>query len=160
MKMNFKVERSLADQVFTTKVIFDSFGGTGVTPEDEQALITDFGAPTIDIGSEQYVGKYKFDTATKTIIEDATAGDEVSFILNSLKVEVKTGFEVTYSVNAKRIPTTELTGKTSLTKAALIAEAKCLLFEKNIKAKLTAAINDLKSNISQFDKNAAQTFTI
>jgi hypothetical protein len=158
--MNFKTERTLVDQVFTTKVKFDTFGGAGITPEDEQSLIADFGAPTIDIGSEEYIGKYTYDATTKTFKEDATTGDEVRFIINSLKIEVKEGFEASFQSNAKRVTTAELTGKTSLTKASLIAEAKCILYEKKVKEKLTAAIAELKGNMSNFEKVTPEVFTI
>lgn len=158
--MNFKVERTLIDQVFTTKVKFDTFGGAGITPEEEQSLIADFGAPVIDVGSEEYIGKYTYDPVTKTFTEDAVAGDQISFILNSMKIEVKEGFEASFNINAKRVTAAELTGKKSLTKPSLIAEAKCLLYEKKVKDKLAAAITELKGNMSNFDKAAAETFTI
>ena len=158
--MNFKVERTLVDQVFTTKIKFDTFGGAGITDVEEQALIADFGAPVIDIGSEEYTGKYTYDDAAKTFKEDLTTGDSISFILNSMKIEVKEGFEATFSVNAKKILTAEITGKTSLKKPSLIAEAKCILFEQKVKQKLTAAIAELKGNMSNFDKTGAELFTI
>lgn len=157
--MNFKIERSLVDQVFTTKVKFDTFGGAGITPEEEKSLIADFGAPVIDIGSEEYIGKYTYDPATKTFSEDPD-GDQVNFILNSMKVEVKEGFEASFSVNAKRISATDTAGKTSLTKPSLIAEARCILFEKKVKEKLSAAITELKANMSDFEKTAPEIFTI
>lgn len=157
--MNFNVERNLENQIFTTKIKFESFGGVGITPEEEQELVADVGYPTIDVGSSEYIGKYKYDLDTNSITEDET-GDEIKFILNSLKVEVKEGFEVSFTRNAKKELAEELNGKTSLTKLSHLSEAKCLLFEKVIKAKLESAINGLRSNISQFEKNTPETFTV
>jgi len=157
--MNFKNERDLSNLVFTTKIKFVSYGGEYITPQEEQELVENFGNPIISIGGEQYVGKYKYDTDTKEFIEDED-GDEVRFVLNSTKMILDEKFEITYTIDAKKLPKTEYENNTYLTTAALVAEAKCLLFETKIKEILTQAINKLRVNISYFDKDTPEFFVI
>lgn len=152
--MNFKVEKSLENQVFSVAVKFDSFGAPDLTAEDEQALISDFGAPTIDIGGE-YADKLKVDAGK--IVTDI-AGDPVKVVVNSKKVPVTTGFEASLAIDAKKLPAAEL--GVSLTTAQLVAEAKCDLFVAKIKDKLAAAIADLRAKKTAYEANSPETFTL
>lgn len=152
--MNFKVEKSLDNQVYTVAVKFDSFGATDLTAAEEQALVADFGAPTIDVGG-QYDGKLKVDEGV--IVEDVT-GDTVSIIVNSNKVAVTTGFIASLTVDAKKIAAADL--GVSLTTPHLVAEAKCDLFAAKIKEKLAAAITALRAKKTSYEANSPETFTI
>lgn len=155
--MNFTKKKSLDEQVFTVTIDFASFGATNMTAEEEQALIQDLGAPIIDIGG-QYTGKYAVGADSK-IAADATNGDAVSVIINSKKVSVTTGFHAELSVDAKKIPATELTG-TTLKTALLMAEAKCDLFADSVAQKITTAINDLRTKATTYEKSSPETFTV
>lgn len=152
--MNFKVEKSLDNQVYTVAVKFESFGATDLTAAEEQALVADFGAPVIDIGG-QYDGKLKADAGV--ITEDPT-GDDVSVIVNSNKVSVTTGFAASLTVDAKKISTADL--GVSLTTVQLLAEAKCDLFAAKIKEKLATAITALRAKKTSYEANSPETFTI
>lgn len=153
--MNFTVEKTLDNQVFTATVKFDSFGSTEITAEEEAALVADFGAPKIDIGGE-YTGKYKLESG-KPVVDEVT-GDAVKLIVNSKKVDVTTGFLATVSVDAKKIPDTEKGA--SISTSQLVAEAKCVLFVEQIHAKLAAAIAELRSKKTAYEANSPETFTI
>lgn len=153
--MNFTIEKTLDNQVFTATVKFASFGSTTVTAEEEQTLIGDFGAPKIDIGGE-YTGKYKIEAGVPVV--DDVAGDAIKLIVNSKKVDVTTGFVATVSVDAKKIPDSEK--GVSVSTAQLVAEAKCVLFVEKIQAKLATAIADLRTKQTAYEQNSPETFTI
>lgn len=149
--MNFVVTRSLENKVFNTGVKFATYGGFGLTTEEEESLIADFGAPIIDLGAIVFAGKFSVGV-DRRVISDELAGEDVSFILNSKKVDVKSGFEVTYSIDSKKIEDKEV--KIVLKSKELIAEAKCVLFEEKVKEALTAAIDALKLKRTTFESGA------
>jgi hypothetical protein len=83
---------------------------------------------------------------------DEAATESVSFVVNSLKVEVKDGFEVSYSCNSKRVDPAEYPNtNTILNTAQKVAEAKCIVFEEKIKAAVATAIANLKAGKTKFD---------
>ena len=154
--MNFQVNRKLENKVFTTEVKFQSYGATDLTPEDEKTLINDFGAPTINVGAT-YTGKFIVEGGK--LKEDEVDGEEVKFVINSNKVEVKEGFVVAYTIDSKKIPATE-PGAEYLKTTQLVAEARCLVFEAAIKQKLEEAIAELRAKETTFEKDAPKEFTI
>lgn len=152
--MNFKIEKSLDNQVFTAAVKFDSFGATNVTAEEEKALVADFGAPKIDVGGE-YVGLYK---VVEGRPEADVTGDSVKVIVNSKKVDVTEGFVATISIDARKIAETEK--GLSISTSQLVAEAKCVLFVEQIQVKLAAAIADLRAKQTAYESGSPESFTI
>lgn len=153
--MNFIIEKTLDNQVFTATIKFDSFGSTEITAEEEQALVGDFGAPKIDIGGE-YIGKYKVEDGTPVV--DDIAGDTVKLVVNSKKVDVTTGFMAAIAIDAKKIPEAEK--GVSISTAQLVAEAKCILFVEKIQQKLSAAITELRAKKTTYESRSPETFTI
>lgn len=149
--MDFKVTRGLENKVFSTAVKFAAYGGFGLTTEEEEALIADFGAPVIDIGSIDFKGKFSVGADRRVIVDDV-AGEEVSFVLNSKKVDVDKSFEAVYNIDAKKVPDTEV--KTILKSKELVAEAKCVLFEAKVKEALGVAIDALKAKRTTFESGA------
>ena len=149
--MDFKVTRELENKVFSTGVKFAAYGGFGLTTEEEEALIADFGAPVIDLGAIEFKGKFAVGADRRVVVDDA-AGEEVSFILNSKKVNVDKSFEVSYSIDAKKVPDTEV--KAVLKSKELVAEAKCVLFEAKVKEALGNAIDALKAKRTTFESGA------
>ena len=87
----------------------------------------------------------------KRVVVDA-AGEDVSFILNSKKIDVKSGFEATYSVDSKKIDDKEV--KLILKSKELVAEAKCVLFEVKVQEALSAAMDALKQKRTTFESGA------
>lgn len=149
--MDFKVTRELENKVFSTGVKFAAYGGFGLTTEEEESLIADFGAPVIDLGAIVFNGKFSVGADRRVVVDDA-AGEEVSFILNSKKVNVDKSFEVSYSIDAKKVPDTEV--KAVLKSKELVAEAKCVLFEAKVKEALGNAIDALKAKRTTFESGA------
>lgn len=149
--MDFKITRGLENKVFSTGVKFAAYGGFGLTTEEEESLIADFGAPVIDLGAIVFNGKFSVGADRRVVVDDAD-GEEVSFILNSKKVDVDKSFEVSYSIDAKKVPDTEV--KAVLKSKELVAEAKCVLFEAKVKEALGNAIDALKAKRTTFESGA------
>lgn len=150
--MNFSVTRMLENKIFTTTVKFASYGGFGLTAEEEEALLADFGAPEIDLGAINFTGKLSVG-ADRRVVMDDSGGEEVSFILNSKKVALNKDFSASYVVDSKKINDTEL-GSTLKTKE-LVAEAKCVLFENMLKDAQASAMDILKKKQTTFESGAA-----
>ncbi len=98
-----------------------------------------------------FKGKFSVGADRRVVVDD-TAGEEVSFILNSKKVNVDKSFEVSYSIDAKKVPDTEV--KAVLKSKELVAEAKCVLFEAKVKEALGNAIDALKAKRTTFESGA------
>ena len=155
--MNFTIDRTLEDLVFSTFVKFES-NGTGVlTPEQELALINDFGAPVVEVGGS-FTGNYKVDAGK---VVEADGGDvvgvdcdEITFVLNSMTMEAKEGFEATYSSNAKKILAADYETNVQITTAELLAEARCKLFENEVLSRLSIGLTALIAKSSTFETDA------
>ena len=61
-------------------------------------------------------------------------------------------FEVSYSIDAKKVPDTEV--KAVLKSKELVAEAKCVLFEAKVKEALGNVIDALKAKRTTFESGA------
>ena len=163
--MKFDVTRKLSDKVFTSTVKFNSYGVIdttqtdedsevvvmSMTPEEEKAIFEDFGYPVIEVGGEYsgYVKVEKVDEKDKvTLVTQETEGAiAITFVRNVEKYTLNETFEVRYSSNAKKLQDVE-DGLTALQQS----EAKCLVFEKSVQDKIKAAIEEVKSAYTPFEK--------
>lgn len=161
--MLFKKTRTLKDKVFTTKVEFVDFGerdGLGaidsVAKEKEQDLIDNFGAPKISVGKE-FIGHAKVQDGKVVLCEytDGSAETCISFVLSEKQLDVTTGFLAGIAVDANK----EKAVESKLT-AEQVAEAKCLIFEKEIEKRLLAAINSLKAKFTAFESEVLDEIAI
>lgn len=161
--MLFKKTRNLKDKIFSTTIDFVDFGerdGLGainqVSKEKEQDLVDNFGAPKISIGKE-FTGHAKVEDGKVKLVEytDGVSEACITFVISDKEVEVTTGFSAGISVDAKK----EKAIESKLT-AEQVAEAKCLIFEKEIEARLTAAIDGLKSKFTAFELEELEEIAI
>ena len=153
--MIFEIKRNLTDKVFSSTIKFKAFGAPGYDEEAEKFLIDDFGAPTIDVGAIEYKAKFKVEEG-KLVIDDLAGEDEIEFVLNSKKVKVDNVFTASYAIDAKR----EKGMTTVLSTPELVAEAKCILFETKVQAKVAEAIAALRTKGTQFEVDAPIEVTI
>lgn len=155
--MNFKTEKDITNNIFSTTITFTSFGTQDMIAEDEITLIQDFGSPSIDIGGS-FTGKLKYDATTKKVIIDELEGEDITFILNSRKMPIDEKFVATYSKNAKLIDTTKISTTGTLTNARLVAEAECLLFKTEIQKRLVEAMTEFRLASSSFEAFSPESF--
>jgi len=145
--MNFTISRDIQDKVFTTKIQFKSLGRAGLDAEEERKIYEDFHYPVIDLGGEF---KGSFDVVDgKVVVAEEGQGQEISFVLNSKKVEVNEKFVAEYQISLEKIK--DPSDGDILNTKSLIAEARCLLFEKVIETRIAKAIEDIMSKVSKFE---------
>lgn len=151
--MKFKIERSLKDKVFLTCIKFSEYGDSVLTLEEEKALIEDFGLISIEVGGT-YNGKFKVNEEGKISLvegEDIDA-EQICFIQNNMKLALDETFKISYNCDAKKQEAAE---KLNIYQ---IAEAKCLLFEKEIERKIEGALKDLKAKKTSFETDMPDEF--
>src|SRR5690606_24161335 len=110
-------------------------------------IYEDFHYPVIDLGGEF---KGSFDVVDgKVVVAEEGQGQEISFVLNSKKVEVNEKFVAEYQISLEKIK--DPSDGDILNTKSLIAEARCLLFEKVIETRIAKAIEDIMSKVSKFE---------
>lgn len=150
--MLFKRDRELSNKVFHTKTNFKAYGGT-ISKEEEKELFENMGYPQIDMGGK-YSAKFKVEDGDLVIAEAPEQGTEVSIVLNSNPTTVNGHFSMDFSADAK-----EEEGLGSLTPVQ-VAEAKCILFEKELDEKLTDAIKNMVEKKTDFEEDFPKEITI
>lgn len=161
--MLFKKTRNLKDKIFSTTINFVDFGerdGLGAidqtSKEKEQDLVDNFGAPKISVGKE-FTGHALVEEGKVKLVEytDGLKETCITFVLSDKELDVTTGFAAGIAVDAKKEKAVE--GKLT---AEQVAEAKCLIFEKEIEARLTAAIDGLKAKYTAFELEELEEIAI
>jgi len=161
--MLFKKTRNLKDKIFSTTIDFVDFGerdDLGEIKQDskekEQDLVDNFGAPKISVGKE-FTGHAQVEDGKVKLVAYTNGLKEtcISFILSDKELDVTTGFSAGISVDAKKEKAVE--GKLT---AEQVAEAKCLIFEEEIKKRLTAAIEGLKAKYTAFELEELEEIAI
>ena len=159
--MLFKKTRSLNEKVFSTKISFVDFGERDAlgaidaeAKANEQALVDDFGAPIVSVGKE-FVGHAKVESGKVVLVDDSTDPDAacVSYVLSEKKIDVTTGFEALFAINAKKECACMDKADPSVTilTPEQVAEAKCLVFEVEIEKRLAEVIDGLKAKYTAFE---------
>lgn len=161
--MNFETKHEVVKGVFSTQVVFDSYGTDTMDEAHELALFNDLGNPVINLGSIKFDGNFKVDADVRVVpAEDTdivgTACDKVSLIVNSKRLELAKGFVAEYRVDATDIPDAEI-GKI-LSTPKLVAEAKCVLFEQRVKEAIKTATDALKKERTRFESTVVPTLTV
>ena len=146
--MNFETKHEVHNGVFSTKIDFTAYGTEEMDALHEEALFEDLGLPVFNLGELNYTGKFSVD-ADKRIVADEISGEEVKLIVNSKLLTVGPGFSVSYSADAADVPNSEV--GTILNSKKLVAEAKCVLFDNVVKAKIKEIIEAAKAEKTRFE---------
>lgn len=177
--MKFRIERSLVDNVFSTKTLFEAYGKSEgesfengkvistISAELEKKLIDDFGIPNIMLGGE-FKGKAKLNEGkleVKLYDEELLAeGEEViSFSLIEDKSALCETFSASYSADANKQEKYMVDGEGSPTtkfNKYQFSEAKCLIFEKEIANRIKIVLDELRSKQTQFEDLAPEHFEV
>lgn len=146
--MVFETSHEIHTGVFSTKISFSEFGSESMNEAQEKELFEDLGYPQFNLGELEFVGKFSVD-ADKRVVEDEDAGEEVKIIVNSKMMTVGPNFVAAYSVDSANIPESEV--GTVLNSKKLVAEAKCVLFDTVVKAKVQELVEAAKSEKTRFE---------
>ena len=164
--MNFNTKRKVENGVFTTQIIFDSYGVTAAGAEmseaQEKALFNDLGNPQINLSDIVFSGKYKVDADTRVVAAEDTDvdADEVTFVMNHKPLTLAEGFVAEYTIDSDSFPRAAYANNKSLKTAYLMAEARCVLFEDKVKAAIEAAVEAVKNQRTKFETTEVPTLTV
>ena len=154
--MNFKIERDILDNKFTTQIVFDSYGSVDITPEKEQTLLENY--PTkLTYSDINFTDKYEVDS-DNNVVRNEVDGEEVTIALTNKDIPLGEEFVAKYEVSTSSIKDIEV--GTLLNTKELVCEAKCKLFEEKIVEKLTELINEVKSKDNDFEDESPIDITI
>lgn len=155
--MNFKVDRSIENNVFKVNIIFDSFGSDDLTMENEEELLKKYGTPLIDVGGKPLEAKLTYTEDKGVKVTDEESAEKLTMVLNSKKIKVDETFVATYAIDANSIRKEDLTD--TFDSKLKLAEAKCVLFEHTIRNRINTAMESIKSRVSNFEKGYPITLT-
>ncbi|MED1125316.1 hypothetical protein [Bacillus atrophaeus] len=143
--MNFTIDRKIEDGVFSVHISHKEFGSEAITAEEEAQLFNDFGFPEIDTGGP-FEGVFSQDE--EAVVENEE-GSSVTLLLNSKKVKVTENFQAELLVNLNKIEDSAITPL--LPTKQSVAEARCLLFEREVIDRLNKAIEVIREKRTGFE---------
>lgn len=146
--MKFITSRELNNKVFGSKITFSSYGSTTMSEEEEKNLVENY-SPSVEIGGK-FSGKFKFDAGVITV--DETSGDLIEFVKNSSKMKLNDSFMVSNSTNSESMVVAS--DATTIDSKMKVAEAAAILFENEIKKRVSDEIDRIKAEgPSSFDSD-------
>lgn len=145
--MKFAINREIDKNLFSTIILFEEYGTKDMIPKQEKAMIADY-APALEYKNIDFTGK--FSVVAGDVVEDVS-GEEISLMLNNVKIDIDENFEVRYSIDANKISDSEV--GSVLSNKALVAQAKCILFENKIQEEIGRILEEARSKVNTFEKD-------
>lgn len=157
--MKFNIIRDLTNEIYSVKIIFDSFGSEDMSEDDELKILDDHGPATINIGGK-FVGKYS-DGEIKfgEPLEEETDAVRLDLVRNMETVELNEGLVVDYTIDANSVILTDKLAEAFGTKCK-VAEAKAELFIMEIKHRIEDAVTTWKQLSTDFDTQNPEEFIV
>lgn len=146
--------RSIENDTYTTVIKPSEWGTATVTAENELAMLAD--TPQIlRYADVEFKDKFVISNGIPTISTDPSAV-EVTLDLNNKEFMLDENFEVSLSVDAKKILDAELDGSVFTNKHEL-AQAKAILFETKIISRIKELLDIARSHVNTFEETVEQT---
>lgn len=146
--------RSIENDTYTTVIKPSEWGTATVTAENELAMLAD--TPQIlRYADVEFKDKFVITNGIPTISTDLSAV-EVTLDLNNKEFLLDENFEVSLSVDAKKILDAELDG-TVFTDKHKLAQAKTILFETKIISRIKELLDIARSHVNTFEETVEQT---
>lgn len=146
--------RSIEDDTYTTIIRPSEWGTASVTAEDELAMLADT-PQTLRYADIEFKGKFIVTDGLPVISTDASAV-EVILDLNNKEFILDENFEVSISIDAKKILDSEL-DETVFTDKHVLAQAKVILFETKVVARVKELLEIARSHVNSFEETIEQT---
>lgn len=157
--MKFNIIRDLTNDVYSVKIMFDSFGSEEMSKEDELKILDDHGPATINVGGK-FIGKYiDGDVQIGEPTEEEIDAIKLELVRNLDTVELNEGMVVDYKIDANSIIMTDKLAEAFETKNK-VAEAKAELFVAVIKQRIEDAVTEWKKSASDFDTYNPEEFVV
>ena len=146
--------RSIENDTYTTVIKPSEWGTATVTAENELSMLAD--TPQIlRYADVEFKDKFVITNGIPTISTDPSAV-EVTLDLNNKEFLLDENFEVSLSVDAKKILDTEIDG-TIFTNKHELAQAKTILFETKIISRIKELLDIARSHVNTFEETVEQT---
>lgn len=141
--------RTIENDVYTTLLKPSEFGTSTMTEIMELEMLKD--TPQIlryvDI---DFTDKFKVVDGNPVIsVEDDAV--EIKLDLNNKEFELNENFEVSLSVDANKIASDEVDGTVFTTKQ-LVAQAKVILYETKVLARIKTLLDEARAHINKFEE--------
>lgn len=146
--------RTIENNIFTTTIKPSEFGTSAVIAEDEISMLKDF-PQTLKYSDITFSDNFIVTEGNPLISSDEGAV-AVTLDLNNKEYILDENFEVTLSIDASKIQSSEI-DSTVLTNAQLVAQAKIILFETKVINRISTLLTNARSHVNNFEVTTEQT---
>ncbi len=146
--------RSIENDTYTTIIKPSEWGTASVTAESELEMLADT-PQLLRYADIDFKDKFVITNGIPQISTDASA-IEVTLDLNNKEFILDENFEVSLSVDAKKILDAELDG-TVFTDKHELAQAKIILFETKVISRIKELLEIARSHVNSFEEAVEQT---
>lgn len=145
--------RSIENNTFRTVIKPSEMGDSIRTAQQEIDLLADF-PQVLRYSDIEFKGKFVVTDGIPSISDD-DAAVEVTLDLNNREFTLGEDMEISLEVNADKIASSEVNDV--LTDPLLVAQAKVILFENRVMAKIKELLDTARSHINTFEETVEQT---
>lgn len=141
--------REIENNVYTTTLAPTEMGTATTTAELETAMLVDF-PQTLRYADINFVDTFKVVDGLPVISADADAVEIKIDNLTNKEFQINENLNITLSVDANKIPASEVDGVV-FTTALQVAQAKTILFETKVLAKIKELMDAARANVNDFE---------
>lgn len=145
--------RSIENNTFKTVIKPSEMGDSIRTAQQEIDLLADF-PQVLRYSDIEFKGKFVVADGIPLINDEADAV-EITLDLNNKEFTLGEDMEISLEVNADKITSSEVNDV--LTDTLLVAQAKVILFENRVMAKIKELLDTARSHINTFEETVEQT---
>lgn len=146
--------RSIENDTYTTVIKPSEWGTASVTAKNELAMLADT-PQLLRYADIEFKDKFIVSDELPVVSTEENAV-EVTLDLNNKEFILDENFEVSISIDAKKILDSELDGTVFADKHVL-AQAKVILFETKVIARVKELLEIARSHVNSFEKTIEQT---
>ena len=146
--------RSIENDTYTTIIKASEWGTASVTAEAELAMLEDT-PQLLRYADIEFKDKFIVSDGLPVVSTESNAV-EVNLDLNNKEFVLDENFEVSLSIDAKKILDAELDG-TVFTCKHVLAQAKIILYETKIIARIKELLEIARSHVNRFEETVEQT---
>jgi len=152
--MKILPERGISKDTYSTLLKPSEWGTASVTAENELAMLEDT-PQLLRFADIEFKDKFIVSDGLPVVSTEANAV-EVTLDLNNKEFVLDENFEVSISIDAKKILDSELDG-TVFTDKHVLAQAKVILFETKVIARVKELLEIARSHVNSFEETIEQT---
>lgn len=146
--------RSIENNTYKTVIKPSEMGDSIRTAEQEISLLADF-PQTLRYSDIEFKGNFVVTDGIPVLSDDASAV-EIVLDLNNKEYLIGADMEISLEVSADKVGTAEIDG-TVFTDALMVAQAKVILFETRVMAKIKELLDIARSHVNTFEETVEQT---